>query len=239
LISDLDEELLSQILLSGAQDLAGNSMADFDLAQDLYIDNKAPEATVTANIYDITETGIANFEITAEFDADVLTTQTPVISFPVENPEVQIELNDIESGWTDNTYTFSYNTNDLSALGYIDIQIENVEDTLQNQSPDFLVPDFFSIMLDTFLVVEELKYNELKVYPNPSYAGQDVRLELNQATSYDLNLSDALGRTVEFSGITVLENEVVLNTSGMPSGMYFLSVSKNGEYKAIRFEIIK
>jgi|GEM_PF-2144402 len=238
-ISDQDEELLVTATLFGAEDLAGNQMEDFNLDQNLYIDNKAPEASISANVNDITETGEANFVITAEFDNDVSNALTPIISFPVENPEAQIQLNAVESGWDENTYVFSYNTTDLIPLGFIDIQLDNVEDTLQNSSSEFLVPDFFSIMLDTFLIVNELKYNELKVYPNPSYAGQEIRIDLTQAASYELGLTDALGRKIELPRVTVLTNEVILNTSGMPSGMYFMSVSRNGEFKAIRFEIIK
>ena len=60
----------------------------------------------------------------------------------------------------------------------------------------------------------------IKVYPNP--AGALLTIEVSPGTLFaDYRLTDALGRVV-MSG-TLGEGITLLNTSGLPSGIYFLS----------------
>ena len=239
LISDEDEELTTAIILEGSMDLAGNQLIPYTIEEEIWIDNRQPAATYTANVYDITSTGGASFIISAEYDESINPDFIPTISFPVEDPELQLEFNASQSIWTDSTYTFVFDVEDISPLGFIDIEIEGTHDIIDNVSAPFVNVDFFSIMLDTFLVVNELSFNELKVYPNPAYAGEDVTLEIKSPETYSYKLLDALGREVELPELSISAGAVNFDSSNFSSGTYFLSVFKEGERKAIRFEIIK
>jgi len=239
-ITDQNEENDYFLSASGVTDLAGNMLQVYEESEILTLDNKAPEAILTANTYSVEETnsGVGGFEILALFDGTVNEAVVPIINFPVENPDASITLNTENSGWLGTAYRFSYDVeDDLTPLAFIDVEISNAEDLSGNIMSSMNIEDYFSIQLDTFLVVNELQFDELKLYPNPVSPGQNVTVELDNASAYSYQLIDALGKRVD-AELEVLADKVIVGSTSLQSGKYFIRIFNSEAQKVVRIEVL-
>jgi hypothetical protein len=76
------------------------------------------------------------------------------------------------------------------------------------------------------------------MYPNPASEEFYLNHVRNQST---IHIYDATGKLVKHQYLGGLESNIKLNTSEMPSGFYFFSISnaKNGNYFNGKFEVVK
>jgi len=223
------------ITTSEATDLAGNSLEINEAISDLEIDNKNPCPLVTANVYDVTEDNTGVFQIIAAFDSELNTDLEPTLVFPVEDPSSSLTFNSDDSGWFGSSYIFSYVIEeDLEALGFIDIEFQNVEDVNGNTicQPTFV--DFFSIELDTFLNVMELEDLKLVVYPNPVTRGELITVNTDKLINPVFQLIDNSGRLV----LIDLEEDGKLDSSNLAAGEYYLRIVDGEKSYILRLVVI-
>ncbi len=240
-ISDEEEESLLSLLLESATDVAGNEIVAYGQLDAVTLDNKNPEGFVTANTYDITNanSGVDGFQLIVLFDEEVSTDVIPEISFPVEDPSASITLNAGSSGWFGSAYRFNFDvSNDLTPLAYTDMNVSNAEDLIGNSMTMINLIDYFSIQLDTFLVVNELSFNELKVFPNPVTKGELFTVEMDQIASYKVEMYDQLGRKVEVHTAVIANDKLEVSTLGLASGKYFIKLKGEDSESVLRIEVL-
>jgi len=76
----------------------------------------------------------------------------------------------------------------------------------------------------------ELKKNSIQLYPNPSNGILNVKLDLNGASTYSLNIYNLLGRKL-FSTDENVDSSIIskiLNIDFLNSGVYFVKVNVDG-----------
>ncbi len=139
------------IRITGARDLVKNVLDQPDLVDFFTIDTKKPDvATVTPNINVIADVhaGTGTFVLSFQFSEKMDQTQTPVVSFPVENPLMfTLTANPMTSGWkTDSVYEAKFDVaNSFEILPDIDVQLTGAFDAAQNAGDAFIQADLFDI----------------------------------------------------------------------------------------------
>ena len=98
--------------------------------------------------------------------------------------------------------------------------------------------DYFSIQLDTFLVVNELIFEELRVYPNPVFKGENFTIELKDIESYVFVMYDQLGRIIESDKIWTTGDKLLVSTAGLSSGKYFVKLKGENAETVLRIEVL-
>ncbi|MFK7758207.1 MAG: DUF6851 domain-containing protein [Flavobacteriales bacterium] len=240
-ISDQDEEEELEVQLTSATDLAGNPMIPLQIEEPLVIDNRGPEGVLTANTYNITNdnSGESGFQMFLLFEGDVNQEVTPQISFNNEDPSASISLNAVSSEWIGTSYRFDFNVeSDLVPLAFIDVTITNAEDILGNPMTELEFLDYFSIQLDTFLTVQDLTFNELKIYPNPISKGEVFTIELEDVQGFSAEIYDVEGKKLNQPKNLVAPNRLEVSTSGLASGKYFVKLSNGREQQVLRIEVL-
>jgi len=235
---DAEEELQNiMVMVSGAEDSAGNVMLVSNELSALIIDNKNPCALVTANVYDVTldNEGENGFQIITSFDGELNQELIPAISFPDEDPSASLTLNSEESGWFGSSYIFSYDVaSDLMPLPFIDIELQNMEDEFGNTVCESSFPDYFSIELDTFLTINELEKFDILLYPNPVTRGELITINTDQLDQPDFQLIDAAGRLVDLR----LNELGKLDSSGLAAGDYYLRIIDGDKNYVMRLVVV-
>ena len=234
-----DEELM--IRLESAKDLAGNAVNPWDSDEALILDNKNPDGFITANTYNVTNDniGTSGFQVLVLFDEEVNSDVIPTLNFPVEDPSGNITVNSENTGWFGSAYRFDFDvSSDLTPLAYIDIDVSNAEDLYGNSMSEMNLLNYFSIQLDTFLVVNELVFQELRVYPNPVFKGENFTIELRDVENYAFFLYDQLGRIIESEKMSVTGDKLLVSTAGLSSGKYFVKLKGENAETVIRIEVL-
>ena len=79
----------------------------------------------------------------------------------------------------------------------------------------------------------------LSVFPNPTEKDLNIRFSLNSAQQANLTVQDVTGKIAQSATVngTVGSNLVLMNTSALASGMYFLKVQIGGSQKTIQFVV--
>ena len=234
-----DEELM--IRLESAKDLAGNAVNPWDSDEALILDNKNPDGFITANTYNVTNDniGTSGFQVLVLFNEEVNSDVIPTLNFPVEDPSGNITVNAENTGWFGSAYRFDFDvSSDLTPLAYIDIDVSNAEDLYGNSMSEMNLLNYFSIQLDTFLVVNELVFQELRVYPNPVFKGENFTIELRNVENYAFFLYDQLGRIIESEKMSVTGDKLLVSTAGLSSGKYFVKLKGENAETVIRIEVL-
>ncbi len=234
-----DEELM--IRLESAKDLAGNAVNPWDSDEALILDNKNPDGFITANTYNVTNDniGTSGFQVLVLFNEEVNSDVIPTLNFPVEDPSGNITVNSENTGWFGSAYRFDFDvSSDLTPLAYIDIDVSNAEDLYGNSMSEMNLLNYFSIQLDTFLVVNELVFQELRVYPNPVFKGENFTIELRDVENYAFFLYDQLGRIIESEKMSVTGDKLLVSTAGLSSGKYFVKLKGENAETVIRIEVL-
>ena len=240
-ISDENEEEELMVRLESAKDLAGNTMNPWDSDEALILDNKNPDGVITANTYNVTNdnSGVSGFQVLVLFDEEVNSDVIPTLNFPVEDPSVNITVNTENTGWFGSAYRFDFDvSSDLTPLAYIDIDVSNAEDLYGNSMSEMNLLDYFSIQLDTFLVVNELFFEELRVYPNPVFKGENFTIELKDIENYIFVMYDQLGRIIESDNIRITGDKLLVSTAGLSSGKYFVKLKGENAETVLRIEVL-
>ena len=240
-ISDENEEEELMVRLESAKDLAGNTMNPWDSDEALILDNKNPDGFITANTYNVTNdnNGTSGFQVLVLFDEEVNSDVIPTLNFPVEDPSGSITVNTENSGWLGSAYRFDFDvSSDLTPLAYIDIDVSNAEDLYGNSMSEMNLLDYFSIQLDTFLVVNELSFEELRVYPNPVFKGENFTIELKDIENYAFVMYDQLGRIIESDKMSITGDKLIVSTSGLSSGKYFVKLQGENAQTVLRIEVL-
>jgi len=240
-ISDENEEEELMVRVLSAQDLAGNTMNPWDSEEALILDNINPDGFITANTYNVTtdNSGTSGFQVLVLFDEEVNTEVIPTLNFPVEDPSASITVNMENTGWFGSAYRFDFDvSSDLTPLAYIDIDVSNAEDLYGNSMNEMSLLDYFSIQLDTFLVVNELSFEELRVYPNPVSKGENFIIELTDIGNYAFIMYDQLGRIIESEKMIITEDKLTVSTAGLSSGKYFVKLKDESSETVLRIEVL-
>ncbi|MBL7856177.1 MAG: Ig-like domain-containing protein [Cyclobacteriaceae bacterium] len=127
-------------------------------------------------------------------------------------------------------YSWSPNAYDLNQLAVIAFfQNENTKEIYQTKflsTPSYIPP------ATIITGVEPSILDQVRVYPNP--ANQEVRVSLTQKTpeTIDLNMTDAIGRSVHRTTFVPGVVEKSIPTGDLPSGVYFIQL-RNREGKNV------
>ncbi len=239
-ISDGEDEMILSSIYSQTTDLAGNLAVNYFSIEEVLIDNRNPQVTVLANTYDVTEENIGEngFELFIIFDENMDNSITPTVTFPEENPTSSITLNEEE--WIGSTYRIRYNVNEeLTPLPYIDISITNASDSQGNQMNGLDMIDYFSIDLDTYLSIEELELNQLMVFPNPVFQGENISILLENIQAYEINVYDSLGKLVRCNSELTENNKAEFSSAEFTAGNYFIKLISQNDQKVYRIQVMK
>ncbi len=116
-------------------------------------------------------------------------------------------------------------------------------DPLTNQNgPAFVLmavlPDGQVIILNNVTSIEEESVNSFRMYPNPATEKLNVEFTDNNYSSVMVSVLDMTGRVIISSENTVLQNRIILNTSGLVKGNYVLKLENNGKVLVRRFNVL-
>ena len=72
--------------------------------------------------------------------------------------------------------------------------------------------------------------DEVRVYPNPSFGELNVRFTAGDNENFSFKVIDVLGKTLAQSNYNSFKGENIqqLDLNKLPSGIYFLSIEKQG-----------
>ncbi|MFK7757845.1 MAG: T9SS type A sorting domain-containing protein, partial [Flavobacteriales bacterium] len=237
-ITDQNEEVEFSISVTSVTDVFGNSSESIEITQVIDLDNRNPEATATVNTEDLTLTNAGDgFSVTVQFDEEMDTAVIPLLTFPDEDPTASLTLNP-SSAWSGDSYVFDFDVDNLEPIPFIDIEISGAEDAYGNPMASTQFADYFSLQLDTFLVVNELEIQDIKIYPNPIDAGDKFIIETEQVSQYELVLYDINGRQIPANWNQTGDATIEVSTLGLASGKYFIRLL--GEYTntVLRIEVL-
>jgi len=83
--------------------------------------------------------------------------------------------------------------------------------------------------------VEELSSGQLNIYPNP--ATSEIKLALDENDINNICVYDLMGKLVMEADMASVSNEIVLDVSGLNSGLYFVTLTSNE--KILRTSFVK
>jgi hypothetical protein len=247
-VIDVDVELSAlNVVLTECIDDAGNDQeSPFTLEDAFSVDTQNPAVIAfTANTYNVTsaDLGANNFTLTMLFDEPMDGTTDPMISFPVENPLGTLTYNMVTSDWIDgsNNSAFAANFNvgaNVAQLLDIDVMLSNARDAAGNLVGDITFADFFDI--NAVVSVAEMNGEEVVLFPNPVVSGQLLTIMLpaeNHVT--DMKVYNAMGALTHLrQNFVAGEGRITLNTEGLTSGIYFLSLEGNSGRTSLQFQVI-
>ncbi len=94
---------------------------------------------------------------------------------------------------------------------------------------------------DVIIGISETEFDieALSVFPNPTEKDLNIRFSLNTAQQANLTVQDVAGKITQTATVNGTEgsNLVMMNTSALASGMYFLKVQVGGSQKTIQFVV--
>lgn len=94
---------------------------------------------------------------------------------------------------------------------------------------------------DVIVGIEENEFDieGLSVYPNPTDEDLNIRFTLNAAEQANLIVQDVTGKVTQSATVNGTEglNLVMMDTSALATGMYFLKIQIGGSYKTIQFVV--
>ncbi len=96
-----------------------------------------------------------------------------------------------------------------------------------------------NINIEGVLNTESFQAGEFVMYPNPASNEVFIQFYNNTSANADIKINNALGQLIYNSNTPLnAENRATVNTSGLASGMYFVTI-KNGEQTQVKKLIIK
>lgn len=233
------------LIVESAMDANMNMMASSTLEDVLILDTRNPEVlVVSANDYllENNDVGAENFSLLAIFD-EPMSTATPLISFPDENPLTNgITPNPAASGWVnENTFEAVFDVNNtVEDLPDIDIQIGNASDAFGNPQENIIFSDYFTIMIDSSVTVAEILLEKRPLlFPNPVLKGADLQLQTGSlAGQVQLDILNLNGQIV-WNEVKTVEASSQLNVGNgqLATGMYILVITHEGIRVPIKFEV--
>lgn len=101
-----------------------------------------------------------------------------------------------------------------------------------------LVGQFKDSGMDVLAEIDEIDYDEVKVYPNPVSGSEFVNVEIPDGLiGGTARIIDAQGQSVKTASLG--ETNVRLETSGLPSGTYFVELQKDNVSVKRQIAVIK
>ncbi|MDZ4752301.1 MAG: T9SS type A sorting domain-containing protein [Flavobacteriales bacterium] len=227
------------IAIVDAEDAAGNVQTMALMLEDAFsIDTRNPEiVVVTANEYNITS-GTEEFSLVIVFDEAMNESDNPSLSFPVEDPSAT--LNASGSDWlTAATFEANYTVEgEVLQLLNIDVNVASATDEAGNSVEGVTLVDFFDI--NAVVSVSELTSGSLSMYPNPVSSGNQVILSwADMPSKFSLRIFNTMGKEVEvLSNVNNQGNIITIDTAGLASGMYFVSLTTETGQNNLQFQVI-
>jgi hypothetical protein len=144
--------------------------------------------------------------------------------------------------WTlDNNQCYTFTINDIvgdgiccgSGNGYYDIKSSNGVVIASGASFATTETKTFSINLDGTVIVD---YIDFYVYPNPVKDLLNIKITSNTgySSNYNYTISNSGGQIIQTETIFT-EKDLFINTASWSSGVYFISLTKEGMEKTLRF----
>jgi hypothetical protein len=96
-----------------------------------------------------------------------------------------------------------------------------------------------NINIEGVLSTESFQAGEIMMYPNPASNAVFIQFYNNSSADAEIKINNALGQLVYNSNVLLnAENRTTVNTSGLATGMYFVTI-KNGDQTQVKKLIIK
>ncbi len=83
--------------------------------------------------------------------------------------------------------------------------------------------------IDVPVGVEENKTSKLNIYPNPTSSNLNIILPNSLSSNSNIELRDLSGRIVYSDNNIIGQSNIIINTSSIVSGIYFLTVNNNNQ----------
>jgi hypothetical protein len=239
--ADAGEEIENiNVTVEEAMDAAGNSISMAYVADGLFdLDTRNPEVVIlSASVYNVT-TADDEFAVVILFDEEMDQSDAPSISFPNENPTATLTYNSSGSDWlTANSFEASFDVaNDVPQLLNIDVTASSATDIAGNVVEDVTIADFFD--LNAVVSVADITDEGLRLYPNPVGSGNTLILNWAGVPSqYTLQIFNSVGqRIVAQTSQNNAAGTIIIDTTGLASGMYILSIGTEVAQKQLQFQV--
>jgi hypothetical protein len=138
-------------------------------------------------------------------------------------------------------YTFTINDTEGDGIccgtdsgnGYYDIKSSNGVIVASGGSFSTTESKTFSINLEGTVIAD---YIDFYVYPNPTKEILNIKITSNTGLSsnYNYTITNSIGQNIQTKTIFT-EKDLSINTSFLSSGVYFISLTKEGMEKTLRF----
>lgn len=210
------------VTVTNGKDAVGNTQLTKTVANVFDIDMYAAAVvSIDNSVSTITDEqiGANGFKLSLDYDKPMNTLVKPVVSFPVEDPDMALQLNQAGSYWqTPTRFVAQYNVQEVELnLLNIDIAVAGAKDVVGNVQQPLSDKDNFSILLKgTGVTSLAKKAHTAQLYPNPAKGTVYIRLpeDIPQA---DLIIFDV-------TGTKLLEKPAAngdgVDLSDLPTGVY-------------------
>ncbi len=134
------------------------------------------------------------------------------------------DFEQIESGDTLKTFKGYYRPNgalDAASIRYTFYNINNITDSIQ------LIANF----LPSPALIKTTVETKLQLFPNPADETLQVNFDLNNHSQSSVVVYNSLGQKVYFENLQSKIGSIKINTSNLPEGVYFCSISEGGKLK--------
>jgi len=142
-----------------------------------------------------------------------------------------------EVSWSRSAYYLSAGNHNLKWTYIKDYSVSSGEDA---GFIDFII--FPPIYQPLNIPNHESLISSIMAYPNPCTDMLYINMNAREQGNYSLQLNNQLGQTMNISAkgnLTVGSNSVSLNTSSLPSGIYYLQVKTDQSLQTIKIIVIK
>jgi hypothetical protein len=246
-IHDFEEECPEIVIsFSNALNTNGNPSVESAIDEVITIDTKRPFLEiVTASTYLIDQSNVENeYQILAVFQESMNQTVTPILSFLNSVDVSQIlNLNTQTSGWLSNyTYRFRYSLIPQEInIEDVNVRVNGAQDFIGNEMIPDTLANFLNIELDPLSIATSSKTASSTIFPNPIIQGQTlvIKAELTSGPTQIILRNNAGQLLKEITDNFGLNDEIKIETSSLPSGLYNIQIKNNTRTEMLQLVVVQ
>ncbi len=117
----------------------------------------------------------------------------------------------------------------FDAEQYILLNVAMLPNVLPSFTESSMEIDYVRVYQESTLDLPEITYSDVKSYPNPVLDTLNVKLYNRVNQAIEVELIDINGKRIEKTSLSLTQDELNYNTSGLENGIYFLKLKFNDE----------